>query len=216
MNLFKDLADLLYPVTCPGCGRVMDRDIVWCSSCLTKIWNPRLINSSRTEHLQGCYTLCSYEGAVRNCIIEVKYGGRADRKQVFYPLLARFPYWDRLSAFHLVIPVPLSKKKKEARGYNQVDLMFEDWMKEQGKTYLPQGLVRFRSAETQSLLSRRERYENIRGVFHINKNLDIKGKSILIADDVYTTGATMEAAAHELMRAGAKTVMGITIASGAM
>lgn len=94
--------------------------------------------------------------------------------------------------------------------------MFEEWMKKAGKEYLPRGLVRFRAAETQSLLSRTERYENIKGIFHINRNVDVIGKHILLVDDVYTTGATMESAAHELKRAGAASVTGLTIASGAM
>ena len=101
------------------------------------------------------------------------------------------------------------------RGYNQVDLIFEKWMKRQGKTYLPDGLKRIRTAQTQSLLSREERQQNTKGVFWINHNYDITGKKILIVDDIYTTGATMNAAAEELIRAGAKEVFGLTIASGA-
>lgn len=216
MNFLHDLADIFYPTTCPGCGKVVDRNIVWCEDCLKKVWNPRLLNSSHTDHLHGCYTLCNYEGAVRKIIIQLKYGGRIDRKRAFPPLLTRFPYWDRLEDLSLVMPVPLSKKKWESRGYNQVDMMFEDWMKGAGKNYVPRGLIRFRSAETQSFLSRRERYENIKGIFHINHGMEVRGKHILLVDDVYTTGATMESAAHELVRAGAAVVTGLTIASGAM
>ncbi len=80
--------------------------------------------------------------------------------------------------------------------------MFEEWMEKAGKKYLPRGLVRFRAAETQSLLSRSERYDNIKGIFHINRNVDVRGKYILLVDDVYTTGATMESAAHELKGQG--------------
>ena len=115
----------------------------------------------------------------------------------------------------LVIPIPLSSEKKKWRGYNQVDLMFGTWMKEAGYDYRTDALVRIRSAHTQSLLSRKERFQNIKGVFHIARSMDVKGETILVVDDIYTTGATMEAAAHELMRAGAKKVMGMTIASGA-
>lgn len=108
-----------------------------------KVWNPRLLNSSHTDHLHGCYTLCNYEGAVRKIIIQLKYGGRIDRKRAFPPLLTRFPYWDRLEDLSLVMPVPLSKKKWESRGYNQVDMMFEDWMKGAGKTTFPGALSAF-------------------------------------------------------------------------
>lgn len=98
---------------------------------MKRVWNPRLLNSSHTDHLHGCYTLCNYEGAVRKIIIQLKYGGRIDRKKAFPPLLSRFPYWRRLAFCSLVIPVPLSQKKWDSRGYNQVDMMFEEWMEKQ-------------------------------------------------------------------------------------
>lgn len=82
---------------------------------VSKSMEPKAFNSSHTDHFHGCYTLCNYEGAVRQVIIQLKYGGRIDRKRAFPPLLARFPYWDRLSFCHYVIPVPLSKKKWHSR-----------------------------------------------------------------------------------------------------
>ena len=118
--------------------------------------------------------------------------------------------------FKIVIPVPLASRKMKERGYNQVDKMFQKWLESAGKEYFPQGLVRLRRGETQSLLTRVERYKNIKGAFHINKGMDVKGRKILLVDDVYTTGATMEAAAHELKLGGAEKVVGMTIASGAI
>lgn len=215
MGLIKDLLDVIYPSTCPGCGKVMEPGGLWCKECIKNVWDPRLINSSFTEHLSGCYTLCRYEGTLRDCIISLKYGGKKEKVRAFPPLLDRFPFWDRIGTFDMVIPVPLSKAKMEKRGYNQVDLMFETWMKVHYKNYVRNGLVRIRSGETQSLLSRVERFENIKGLFHIRKGLSIAGKTILLVDDVYTTGATMESCAHELRRAGAEKVSGLTIASGA-
>ncbi len=216
MQLLTDILEILYPTCCPGCGEVTSPETVWCETCLRHVWDPRLLNSSFTDHLHGCYTLCNYEGAVRKCLIQLKYNGKRSRGKVFYPLLSRFPYWDRLECCDLVIPVPLSKKKQKDRGYNQTDLLFESWMKAHGWKYLPQGLVRFRNTHTQSLLSKQDRYENIKGAFHINHGVDVQGKTILVVDDIYTTGATLEAVAHELKQAGAKQVMGLTMASGAM
>ena len=95
-------------------------------------------------------------------------------------------------------------------------MIFRKWMETAGKIYLPYGMVRMRNTETQSLLTKEERYKNMRGVFHVNKGLSVEGKKILLVDDVYTTGATIESAAHELIRAGAEKVVGITIASGAL
>ena len=76
MRLITDILETLYPTCCPGCGRVVDPNVQWCEACLRKIWNPRLLNSSFTDHLSGCYTCCDYAGAIRDCIIQIKYGGR--------------------------------------------------------------------------------------------------------------------------------------------
>lgn len=215
MSILQDLLDLIYPITCPGCGMVMSSRKVWCDNCLRDILNPRLLNSSFTEYLHGCYTICNYEKSIRKCIIQIKYSRQHERKRFFTPLLDYFPYWDRLTDCDLVIPVPLSKKKMNMRGYNQVDLMFKEPLEKRGMTYAAHGLVRICAAETQSLLTRNERLVNTKNVFHVNKGMDLKGKRILVVDDIYTTGATMNSCAKELKRVGAEEIIGLTIASGA-
>ena len=217
MNRFIEMAaELLYPWCCPGCGKLTSYKTIWCGSCINDTWNTRMFYSSVTDHLDGCYTLCDYHSGMRKCILQLKYNGKSELSKAFPPLLDRFPWWDRMEDFKIVIPVPLASRKMKERGYNQVDKMFQKWMESAGKEYFPQGLVRLRRGETQSLLTRVERYKNIKGAFHINKGMDVKGRKILLVDDVYTTGATMEAAAHELKLGGAEKVVGMTIASGAI
>ena len=194
MKLAESILELFYPSTCPGCGNHTSLKNLWCEKCIRQFWNPRMLSSSLTKYLCGCYTLCNYTGGLRKCVIRLKYNGRVELKHAF----------------------PLSKARFRERGYNQVDMIFRKWVETSGKTYIPHGMVRMRNTETQSLLTKEERYKNMRGVFHVNKGTSVKGKKILLADDIYTTGATMESAAHELMRAGAEKVVGITIASGAL
>lgn len=175
-------AELLYPWCCPGCGKLTSYKTIWCGSCINDTWNPRLINSSVTDHLDGCYTLCDYHSGMRKCILQLKYNGKSELSKAFPPLLDRFPWWDRMEDFKIVLPVPLASRKMKERGYNQVDKMFQKWMESAGKEYFPQGLVRLRRGETQSLLTRVERYKNIKGAFHINKGMDVKGRKILLVD----------------------------------
>lgn len=215
MKLWQTFLELIYPTCCPGCGTATDPDHVWCASCLHSIWNPRLIDSSRTPHLDGCFTLTDYEGGMRKCILRVKFGGRKTNWHAFEPLLLRFPWWERLKEYQTVVPIPLSEKKKKIRGFNQVDFMFQETMEKMGKIYMPDALVKIRSGRTQSLLTKKERIENTHGVYHINHGVQVRGKKILLVDDLYTTGATMDAAAAELKRNGAESVFGLTISSGA-
>lgn len=91
MGLFEDLIDIIYPSTCPGCGKVMDSGGLWCEDCLKTIWDPRLINSSNTGHLKGCYTLCRYEGSLRDCIIGLKYNNRKEKSGHFLRCWTVFP-----------------------------------------------------------------------------------------------------------------------------
>ena len=214
MGIFTDILDIVYPETCPGCGKAISES-AWCKSCVRKFWNPRMISSSPSKYLWGCYTLCNYIEGVRKVLIRLKYGGKREMKKAFPELLDQFPWQERLSDCSKVIPVPLAKDRRKERGYNQVDLIFQEWMENNKRNYMPDAMIRMRNTNTQSLLSKSERYANIKGVFHINKGVDVRGENILLVDDIYTTGATMEAAAHELKRAGSGKIVGLTIASGA-
>lgn len=216
MKWGQALLDLLFPCCCPGCGKVTGAERPWCEDCLRTFWDPRLLSRSHSRELEGCYACCRYAGALRSCIIQLKYNGRKNRGRVFPMLLARFPWWDRLALYDLAVPVPLSAARKESRGYNQCDLIFQPYMESIGKSYDPDFLVRLRDTKTQSELDREARLRNVKGAFHINRGRSARGRRILLLDDVYTTGATMREAARELRRAGAVSVMGLAIASGAI
>lgn len=215
MKIFAALLDLLYPVACPGCGKETRPEAPWCEDCIRKFWHPRLIADSASPHLSGCYTCCQYTEGIRSAIIRLKYGKKEHLAGAFPPLLARFPWWERIEGFDLAVPVPLAKARRKERGFNQTDLIFRKAMEEKGKTYDADLLVRIRDTKVQSLLDKEDREKNLKGAFHINKGKNIKGRRILLLDDVYTTGTTMKEAAKELRRAGAAEVMGFAAASGA-
>lgn len=215
MNILQAFLELLYPSCCPGCGTVTEPQNLWCRKCRHEIWNPRQISSERTPHLDGCYAVTDYVGGMRKSILRLKFSGHPSSRNVFHPLLCDFPWWDRLKDYQTVIPVPLYDQDKKKRGFNQVDFIFQEAFQKQGRTYLPHGLVKIHPSKTQSLLSKESRLKNIHGIFHVQRGLSLKGKKILLADDILTTGATLEEAARELKRAGASKVIGFVMASGA-
>ena len=152
---------------------------------------------------------------IRHALLGLKYSGKSEISPTFSLLLEKFPWWHRLEDYTLAVPIPLYKERQKARGYNQTDLIFQQFLKDMGKSYDPEALVRIRHTHVQSTLDKEARRKNMEGVFHVNRGKQFKGASILLVDDIYTTGVTMHEAARELRRAGAKSVMGLTLASGA-
>lgn len=215
MKWAEAILDLFFPRCCPGCGRVTESERPWCEACIRTFWYPRLLNSASGGALDGCYTCGQYDEGLRAAILRLKYGGQRHLGESFSMLLHRFPWWDRLESYDLAAPVPLSAARMRERGYNQCDLMYQAFMKQMGKTYDPELLVRIRHTKVQSSLDREARRQNVKNAFHLNRRRQVEGRRVLLLDDVYTTGATLREAAKELRRVGAVSVMGFTMASGA-
>ncbi len=114
----------------------------------------------------------------------------------------------------VVIPVPLHKNKLKSRGFNQALLLAEYVAHRCRMACLTDVLVRQVDTGTQTRLSRREREENLKHAFHIAKPFRIAGRDILLIDDIYTTGATVDNCSRALKSAGAGMVYVLTLATG--
>jgi ComF family protein len=111
----------------------------------------------------------------------------------------------------VVIPIPLGKNRIKERGYNQTGLLAMPLASIQNWQYMPKVLIRCRETRTQVGLTATERRENVRGAFRAQDRF-IRGRNILLMDDVATTGATLAEGTLSLMNAGAKAVYGMTLA----
>ena len=111
----------------------------------------------------------------------------------------------------LLIPVPLGKKRLKERGYNQVELVAEPLAYEIGWRYAPSALWKSRETRSQVGLSISQRQENIFGAYQADPEI-VKRKSVLVMDDVSTTGSTIQSCSQALMDAGAQEVYALTIA----
>ena len=122
-----------------------------------------------------------------------------------------FQFWDG-DAIDLLVPVPLHVKRLRERGFNQAHLLIRRWAKQEGIPFDGLTLSRSRWTAPQTGLSRSERRKNIKGAFSIRHPERIKGRKIVLVDDVYTTGATVNECARVLMKAGAEFVDVLTLA----
>lgn len=111
----------------------------------------------------------------------------------------------------LLIPVPLGKKRLKERGYNQVGLVAQPLAYEIDLQYAPGALWKFRETRSQVGLSISQRRENVFGAYQANPEI-VKRKSVLLMDDVATTGSTIQSCTQVLLAAGAREVYALTIA----
>jgi len=199
LNKIKEgIIDILIPRKCLGCGR---EGSYICSAC--EIFLSEL-------PLTGVPGVWEYEGIIEKAISKIKYDGCHD---IINELIDKaFEKMElKLPENTVVTYVPMWPKKERQRGFNQAELIARRVGEKTGKSVV--GLLKkVKDNRTQVGLSLQERQENVRGVFSIAKMTEVEPSSILLVDDVYTTGATMNECTRVLRRAGVKNVYGFTIA----
>lgn len=216
--------DWLYPPRCAGCGQAGTR---WCLTCQSRcqpICGP-VCQTCGEPYRHGA--LCSdcrssppqyralrswavFAGPLREAHHRLKYRQDLGVGEALSPHLIQL--LQELSwPVQLVVPVPLSPKRLRERGYNQAALLARPLALATGLSYRPRALSRVRETPTQVGLREKERLQNVMGAFGADPN-QVNGKTVLVIDDVATTGATLNSCAQALLTAGAKNVYGLTLA----
>ena len=152
----------------------------------------------------------AYEGPIELAIQRFKYSGWRRLAQPLALLLAERLVVEGL-ATSCAVAVPLHPQRLRARGFNQSELLARELRSSLALGEIPGGLVRVRATPPQVGHDRLWRQENVRGAFAW-RGADLAGRSVLLVDDVATTGATLEACAATLKAAGAGPVIGVSVA----
>lgn len=170
------------------------------------------VRCRRRTELTGIMIATHYEsGPVRELVHKLKYGGLTDLAGILSWILFQAAVRKQWKEW-VVVPIPLHPSKFASRGFNQADLLARRLAKYLAVTYRPKWLRRVRATETQTELTRIYRQANVYKAFMARA--DLRGKKILLVDDVMTTGATLEAAAQALKDAGARQIWGVVVARG--
>ncbi|MFV0504413.1 MAG: ComF family protein [Lachnospirales bacterium] len=236
MKIIDFILDIIYPPICFVCDskiplRHEERDI--CNVCKNilqpkeKDFSCKICNreTKGSDYCNICkkkirhgikfyftknYYLFEYMDLGQNVVQRFKYKGQLYLSKSFSRLFKEW-YRGEFSEVDVIIPVPMYKDKEKKRGYNQSDFiakMVSDILNIEYKKIL----IRVKNTIPQSKLSVESRYKNLNNVFELNRNFDIMNKNILLVDDIYTSGSTVNNCAKVLMKNGARSVVTFTLA----
>ncbi|WP_052341847.1 ComF family protein [Salinarimonas rosea] len=227
-GLLARLADVIYPPACPSCGGALAETPGLCAACwreltfLERPWCARLGTPFPVEIGDGALSpaaiaapppfararaAVAYEGAARTLVHKLKYGDRLDVAQTLARMMLRAGR-ELLVDADLLVPVPLHRGRLWSRRFNQAAALAQALSRASGVPADPLVLRRVKATRTQVGLTRPQRAQNLAGALVVPKALRprVAGRRVVLVDDVLTTGATAEAAARALRRAGAARV----------
>lgn len=236
-NHFKDflglILDFIYPRRCPVCdkavkpfgsliceeckGKIIYNKAPFCQKCGKELKDERAVfchDCSSKEHMYDRgMALFSYPSVVSS-IYRFKYRGRQEYAAYYGERMARILGKRILSLKpDALIPVPIHDSKKRIRGYNQAEVLAEELGRRLAISVEKNLVKRVRKTAPMKDLSAQERQNNLKKAFKICHN-DVKLSTIVIIDDIYTTGSTIDAIAKELRKAGIKHIYFATLAIG--
>lgn len=186
-----------YPATniCKTCGAPTPVGADTCGKCLS-------IKPAYTQ-LAVC---APFFGALRTALHRYKFYDRTDLAASFALLLGMQLRKLNLTDFQAVVPVPLSKERLKQRGYNQSELIAKLVAKDFGVPCISNVLIRKRNTQQQAMLHKGQRSKNVRGAFALQDRDALCGMRVLLVDDIFTTGATMQEAAKTLSFSAASVI----------
>ncbi len=230
--VLRGTAQLLFPLRCPVCDDIAPYGEKICPDCRTKfkmLLPPYCMKCGKKLRNEGEFcgdcreknhvfargrALYEYE-SVAGAVYRFKYGNRQEYAEFFGEELAFY-----LGGFireigpDALIPVPLHRKRRRARGYNQAALLARALGRRLEVPVAENYLMRVRNTIPLKYLNPKERQNNLKKAFNIPQN-DVKLKRVIVVDDIYTTGSTVDEAAETLLQGGAEQVYFVALACGA-
>ena len=232
-GVIEKITEYLFPLThtCNNCGReiftgayfcdecekeIKYNDKIICNHCGRRTFNPEeycFSCSGRESYFDKARSVYLYCPPISGLIGKLKYNNKKYLAKIFAKEMANL-YYRNFFACDLVTFTPMTKEREEERGYNQAQVLAQEFCK---ITDLPLGhtvLEKIKETPRQvTVTSASERRENLKGSFRLVDKGAVKDKTILLIDDVMTTGATAETLCKLLKKGGAKSVIVLTVAS---
>lgn len=212
-SLWNSLKLLIWPPRCVLCHRILEPGAGrLCPGCAASLPEP-FSGARRGSHYKRWASALWYEDRVRESFLRFKFGGCRFYAEHYGPWLANAVTKLLGTDYELLTYVPISRLRKRRRGYDQTLLLAEAAGRELGMKPVCTLKKRSRVKPQSRTLGPEERQRNIRGAFSVPDPALVRGKRVLLIDDVLTTGATVSEASRMLLEAGAKSVDVATLAA---
>ena len=227
------LISVLFPRRCPVCDEVILHGEKICGVCAGKvvyIKEPsckkcgKQLENERKEYCGDCSrkrhfyeqgkAIFSYQKDMKRSMYRFKYSNRREYAEFFAEAAAKkYGTWLVRRGIDVIVPVPMYAAKKRSRGYNQAEVFARALGRECAIPVEKKMVIRVKNTMPQKAMNNKQRKDNLKGAFQVRSNI-VKYSKILLVDDIYTTGATIDTIAELLKKSGAKEVYFLSICVG--
>ena len=232
-KVMSGILDYIYPPRCPICDRLPAQGRSICRECdsgINRVTEPvckrcgKPMENERKEYCTDCIeeehkyrqgkAVFVYEGKIKQSMYRFKYSNKREYASFYAAEAVRlYGDWIRRRKIETIIPIPMYSGKQRRRGYNQAEVFAKALGRELGIKADAGVVKRIRDTTPQKELNNKERRRNLKNAFQLSSDI-VKYKEILLVDDIYTTGSTMDAVTEVLLSAGVKNIYYICISIG--
>ena len=217
IQMIKTILGIIYPTTCIFCDKILEKnkELEICEECYKELKfldNGKTIHKNNDEiYYDDIFAAFKYSGKIKELIIKYKYQHKGYLFRAFSKLMFK-SIKDRKIDADIILSVPLYKDRERQRGYNQAHLLAKEMSRLTNIQYDKKILRRVKTTNCLALCNKKERKDIIKGAFLLKNPEKVKNKKIILIDDVFTTGATINECSKVLKQCGAKKIIGLVIA----
>lgn len=214
--LCKKIERIIFPQCCLICGKTVNN--IWCKECKKELYKTVIFkieeNKNKEYYFKKHIYIFLYKEKIRNVILDYKFNDKSYLYKIFSKIIIKNKkICGILEKYDIIIPVPIHKKRERQRGYDQSKLIAKDIANQIQSIKFENNVVKkVKHTLPQSSLNRVQRTKNVQNVYKIINKEKINDKRIILFDDIYTTGNTVNTIAKMLKQNGAKEILVLTIA----
>jgi len=213
IKIFEKFLDVLFPPVCGFCGIICMEHL--CENCKKEIEAKSICKVEKVEnkYFDEMAYMMRYDGKFRDKILLYKFEEEAYLYKTFAKIILNSKkICDILKTYDIIVPVPIHKKRKQRRGYNQSELIAREVAKNIDEIKYKNVIKKTKNNQRQSSLDKQNRLENVKNAYEIANKEIICNKKIILFDDIYTTGATANECSKVLKQNGAKYILVLSLA----